>query len=47
MSLNIAPLLNSKKLKLLGCTIPRLLATFLIYINLPKVVMGDRSSPRV
>ncbi|MEH1834306.1 MAG: hypothetical protein V7L29_20080 [Nostoc sp.] len=47
MSLNIAPLLNSKKLQLLGCTIPRFLDTFLIYINLPKVVIGDRCSPRV
>ncbi|MEH1930939.1 hypothetical protein [Nostoc sp.] len=43
MSLNIAPLLNSRKLKLLGWTIPRFWDTFLIYINLPKVVMGDRS----
>ncbi|MFN6464335.1 MAG: hypothetical protein RMZ41_021315 [Nostoc sp. DedVER02] len=45
MSLKIAPLLNSKKLQLLGCAIPCFLGTFLIYINLPKVVMGDRSSP--
>ncbi|MCC5643023.1 hypothetical protein LC607_08745 [Nostoc sp. CHAB 5824] len=45
MSLNIAPLLNFRKLQLLGCTISRFLGTFLIYIKLPKMVMGDRSSP--